>query len=251
HQLTKVTAFPGTPFWERMKEEGRIHDDVPWEDVNFYGGGFKHKNFEDHEIMEILLYGYKKLYESWGPTLMRQLRLELNGYEHCRASKHRLLREERAERHRDHCESLYPMIRACEHFAPNGIVRRQIRQLQERYVKNFGAPSTAQEAQSYFVLTRAFQEKAREALLPRNREPRQEPFKKYIYAGNRQARPGEAPYRVIYPRRDAGYERDRKLFRLQEQLFDKLLDTLDVVDEWRGRGRSRQHGEARRGFKSF
>lgn len=234
HQLTKVTAFPGTPFWERMKEEGRIHDDTPWEDVNFYGGGFKHKNFEDHEIMDFLLKGYRKLYKTWGPTLMRQFRLQLNGYESCRASSNPLLREHRSKRHRNYCRQLYPLARASEHFAPNGIVRRQIGQLHNRYVKNFGPPSTAQSVQSYYVLAKAFQEKLRGAILSQNREPRQEPFKKYVYPSAGERHPGRPPYRVFYPRTDWKYELDRKWMRTKNQAFDQLLGTLDRLDEWRG-----------------
>ncbi|MBI1987704.1 MAG: hypothetical protein HYS70_05105 [Nitrospinae bacterium] len=242
HQLTKVTAFPGTPLWERLKEEGRLRE-IPWEDVNFYGGGFKHKNFEDHEIMEILLHGYRKSYETHGPTLMRQLKVELNGYEYCRASQNQALRERRAERHREHCEQLYPLIRACEHFAPNGIVRRKIRQMEERYLKNFGQPSSALKAQSAYILAKAFQEKARESLLPRNREPRQEPFKKYLYSG-RAPVGDESPYRVVYPNRDQdwSYRLDRAWMDLKLGAMGQAFKALDAIDQLRGRQLTRTSG---------
>ncbi|MDP6560532.1 MAG: hypothetical protein QF619_10525 [Candidatus Binatia bacterium] len=234
HQLTKVTAFPGTPLWDRLKEEGRLRE-IPWEDVNFYGGGFKHKNFEDHEIMEILLYGYRKLYETHGPTVIRQFKVELNGYEYFRNHTNKALRERRAERHRDHCEQLYPLIRACEHFAPNGIVRRNIRQEEERYLRNFGEPSSAQKAQSAYILAKAFQEKAKEAISPRNRNPRQEPFKKYTYSGKPPVG-DEIPYRVSYPERqkDWGYRLDRAWMNLKTEAMGQAFQVLDGIDQLRG-----------------
>lgn len=235
HQLTKVTAFPGTPLWERMKEEGRMHENIPWEDVNFYGGGFKHKNFEDHEIMEIILYGYRKIYETHGPTLMRQFKLELNGYEHACSKGPDRVWERRAARHRDTCQQMYPLLRVCEHFAPNGIVRRKLRQQDERYRRNFGEPSTAQKVQSAYILAKGFQEKARESLDPRNRHPKEEPFKKYIYdKKNGNGSSQRAPYRVVYPQESLSFTLDRGWNEFKIGLFDKVLGVLDKVDERRG-----------------
>jgi len=68
HQISRVFPFPGTPLWYRLQEEGRVYD-VPWIDINFYGGGYKHKNFEPHEIEHLILEGYRKFYETWWNTL--------------------------------------------------------------------------------------------------------------------------------------------------------------------------------------
>ena len=38
-QLTRVCPFPPTPLWRMLKDEGRIREDVKWEDISFYGGG--------------------------------------------------------------------------------------------------------------------------------------------------------------------------------------------------------------------
>ncbi|MBI2876167.1 MAG: hypothetical protein HYY20_04735 [Candidatus Tectomicrobia bacterium] len=225
HQITHVSPFPGTPLWERLKEEGRCSD-VPWTEVNFYGGGYHHKNFEPHEIEQLILEGYRGFYETWGPTLLRHLQVELNGYEWCRASSDRLLREERAELHREGARQVYPMLRACEHFAPNGIVRRRIRQTGERYRKNFGPPSPSQEVTSYYILAKAFQARAQEAVDPRNRHPKEEPFKKYIYH-KQDNRSDSPPYWVVYPLPDRRYEIYQSLRSAKEQVFKAALGLLD------------------------
>jgi len=227
HQISRVSPFPGTPLWYRLKEEGRLLE-VPWVDQNFYGGGYKYKNFETHELEALILEGYRMFYETWGPTVMRQLKVELNGYEWCRASNNKLLREQRAGLHKEIAQSLYPLIRACDQFAPNGIVRRRIRQLYDRYVKNFGKPRPSQEIMSYYILAKAFQAKLHEVIDPRNRHPKEEPFKIYIYNKNGEGREGP-PYKVIYPQRDLSYEIYRTLREVKGNLFGRVLRWVDQV----------------------
>lgn len=225
HQISRVSPFPGTPLWHRLKEEDRLYD-IPWVDQSFYGGGMKYRNFEPHELESLTLEGYRKFYETWGPTVMRLLKVELNGYEWCRASNNKLLRQERAGLHQETAQMLFPMIRACEHFAPNGLVRRRIRQTQERYIKLFGKPRRSQEVMSYFVLAEAFRAKIQEAIDPRNRHPKQEPFKVYIYEKNGQGKNG-APYKVLYPVRDRGYEFYQAWRGIKEGALGKLMPFLD------------------------
>ena len=224
-QISRVSPFPGTPLWYRLKEEGRLME-VPWVDQSFYGGGYKYKNFEPHELEALILEGYRKFYETWGPTVMRQLKVELNGYEWCRASNDKLLREERAGLHKDIAQSLYPLIRACEHFAPNGIVRRRIRQTYDRYIKDFGKPTPSQEIMSYYILAKAFQAKLHETIDPQNRHPKEEPFKVYIYDKNGRGEQAP-PYRVIYPTQDNAYERYRTIREIKEKVLGKALKWVD------------------------
>lgn len=225
-QISQVVPFPGTPLWHRLKEEGRVSD-VPWEEVGFYGGGgYKYRNFENHELQSLILQGYRKFYETWGPTVMRQLKVELNGYEWCRAQSNKLLREERAELHREFAEALFPLIRASEHFAPNGIVRRRIRQIGERYVRNFGPANPSQEIMSHYVLAKAFQAKVQEALDPRGRHPKQEPSKMYIYDKKSRGK-DQPPYKVAYPDTSWRYELYRDFRDVKEGGFGKLLNLID------------------------
>jgi haloalkane dehalogenase len=232
-QLTRLCCFPGTPLYERLMEEGRIADH-PWEDVTFYGGGgYKHRSFEAHEIDDVIYQGYRNLYETWGPSAIRRLEVELNGYEYCKASEHKALRE-RAERHYNGSQMVYPLIRACEYFAPNGLVRRRINQIEKRYRELIGEPTSAQQVQANFVLLRAGVEKVRDKAYPRNRHPKEEPFKKYIYKGSANVVPGERPYHIAYPRKDTGFEVYRGIRDLKMSLFDTVSVMADRYDEWRG-----------------
>jgi radical SAM superfamily enzyme YgiQ (UPF0313 family) len=226
-QITRVSPFPGTPLWERLKEEGRLLD-VPWTDQTFYGGGYDYKNFESHELEQFILKGYERYFQTWGPTLMRQLRTSLHGYEYAKAKGPHRLWDRLAERHKESCLLLYPMIRASEQFAPNGLVRRKIRQYQEGYLKNFGPPAPSQTVQSYYVLAKAFQAKLKEAVDPMNRHPKQEPYKKFVYDKKGNGK-GSPPYKLLYPNRDRGYEFYRSFREIKEQAFGKVLNLIDGI----------------------
>lgn len=225
-QISRVSPYPGTPLWYRLKEEGRLLD-VAWEDQSFYGGGYKYKHFEPHELESLILEGYRKYYETWGPSLMRQLRIELNGYEYCRASNNPLLREGRLERHRDACYQLYPTIKSCEHFAPNGLVRRKIRQLEERYLRNFGRPNPSQVIQANYVWLKALQEKLLRSLFAYDRGPKQEPFKKFIYEKN--GKKDGPPYKLLYPQESSSYNFYRSYRDLKEGALGKALNLIDQL----------------------
>jgi hypothetical protein len=185
-----------------------------------------HKNFQPHEINEIIDVAYRKMYETWGPFLMRQLQVSLNGFEYCRASKHPALREAKAERHLHYAEGLYCFIKACERFAPNDRVRTRIRRLEHRYRQVVGEPSRSQRALSKYALAMAYLESAREAVFPRAHKPRREPTKIYEFGGNlRPLDELERPYRVKFPQRDIWFQVHRALEPLRGLLTGGIFST--------------------------
>ena len=201
HQFTRLSPFPGTALYDQLTEDDRVYPGTSWKDFTFYGdeGGMIHKNFLPHEINEIIDVAYRKMHETWGPFLMRQLQVSLNGFEYCRASEHPALREAKAERHLHYAEGLYCFVEACERFAPNDRVRTRIRRLEHRYRQVVGEPSRSQRALSKYALVMAYLESVREAVSPRARKPRREPTKIYEFGGNLRALDElERPYRVKF-----------------------------------------------------
>ena len=234
-QVTRVTPYPGTPLYDRLKEEGRIKE-FSWDTVSFFGGGHVPKNFTTHELMHLITRTDELLYETWGPSIMRQFKLDLIAYERFKDHPDPRLREQRARLHKKKAMKLYPMIRACEQFAPNGSVRKLIKDLEARWIHHFGEPSTAQRIQSQFILAKATGEKTRNFFNDRNREIKIEPAKKYIYSGNggNGKDTGELPYRLVYLNSDRGYEWDRKVKSFQDNLFSKITSWANTFDELRG-----------------
>jgi len=203
-QLTRLCPFPGTTLWNRMVEEGRVDPArVPAEAISFFGGGgLVPKHFYDHEIMEIIERGYTKLYETWGACLFRQWKVNMNGYEYGAAHADPIIRR-RSRFHRRMAREIYPLTLAMEVHAPNGTVRKRVRDQRNRYVELFGPPTTAQKFLERFVMRKADHAAEREARLPLNFTPKQEPYKRYQYA--RTAPPGECPYTVTHPNRELSY----------------------------------------------
>ncbi len=196
NQLARVCPFHGTKLYDRLKAEGRI-DEVPFSEMHFYGGGLRHKNFAAHEMMPLIERGYRRLYETWGSSTMRQLKVHLNGYEFCLRAKAKELRGQRAEFHRRFCEKLRPMIAANMRFAPNESVRQGLNKLEARGRRLLGEPSREQKLLSRYILYRAHIGKLHEACFPRSASPRQETPRRYSYAKSPETN-GDSPYTVEY-----------------------------------------------------
>ncbi len=201
YQLTRVSPFPGTPFWKRAKEENRLLD-VPWEDVHFWSGAHKAANFEGHELLDFIERGYEKLYETWGASITNKTFVHLNGYRFCRNAKSEILRDHKSQYHKKIAASLYPFIGACERFAPNGRVRRRMFKLEEFYRETLGEPTKSQRLLANYLARRAAKGKKWEEKDPQNRHPRDEICKLYRYDKNQgEMSDTSFPYEVEYPER--------------------------------------------------
>ena len=197
-QLTRVSPFPGTALWDRLKDEGRVSD-VPWEDVHFWSGAQKNVVLEPHETLNLTEYGYDLLYRTWGPSILRRLDVQLSGHVFCKRSSNPVLRQHKSFFFKRQCAMLWTSLRAMDRFAPNGIVRRRVRKLDERYRAVIGEPTPVMDALSKAVDLLVAAYKVKEFFDPMNRHPKEEPFKRYIYEKN--GDDGAAiPYRTEMPR---------------------------------------------------
>ncbi len=94
------------------------------------------------------------LYETWGACIFREWKVAMNGYEYCIDHSDQLIRQ-RAEFHRTISAELYPLTRAMEIFAPNGMVRKRVRDERSRYTRLFGEPTVGQKFSERVVIARA------------------------------------------------------------------------------------------------
>ncbi len=197
-QLTRLSPFPGTELWRRLKEEGRVMD-VPWEDVHFWSGAQKNISLETHETLNLTEYGYDLLYKTWGPSMLRRFEVSLNGYDHSINSDNPLMREHRSELFKRASVSTWLMLGAMERFAPNGVVRRRVFKADERFRELFGEPTKTMELMSKGVEKRALKFKMKHMFDPWNRKPREEPAKIYLYNKDKSIKDDDVPYITEYP----------------------------------------------------
>ncbi len=182
-QLTRVSPFPGTPLWERLREEGRVRE-VPWEDVHFWSGAQKNIALEPHETLNLTEYGYDLLYQTWGPSVLRRLDVQLNGYAYCLKSSDPIMRRHKAKFFKRQCAMLWTNVAAMDRYAPNGVVRRRVRKMDEKYRALIGEPTPVMKMLSRGMEQLVTLYKVKQFFDPLNRHPKEEPFKRYTYAKN-------------------------------------------------------------------
>jgi haloalkane dehalogenase len=201
-QLTRLSPFPGTVLWEKLKEEGRVTE-VPWEDVHFWSGAQVNKALEPHETLNLTDHGYDLLYRTWGPSILRRLDVQLNGYDHCVRSDSPILRRHKSLFYKRQCGLFWTFLYAMDRFAPNGIVRRRVRKMDEKYRRLIGEPTPVMKVMGRAIEGLATAFKLNQFLDPMNRHPKEEPFKRYIYDKNGDGTAstvnGGMPYRTEHP----------------------------------------------------
>ena len=194
-QLTRLSPFPGTALYNKMKKCGRIKD-VPWEDVHFWSGSQENVALEIHETLNLTEYGYDLIYKTWGPSILRKLDVLLRGYEFCMNSDNPIMRDHKSEFFKQQAAVLQSMCGAMNRFAPNGVVRRRVSKIDQKYRELIGEPTAIQRVLSRNMEERAKKFKIQNFLDPINRYPKEEPAKRYSYLKNKKFAEGDTPYKT-------------------------------------------------------
>ena len=222
-QLTRLSPFPGTELWRKLKDQGRVMD-VPWEDVHFWSGAQKNIALETHETLNLTEYGYDLLYRTWGPSMLRRFEVSLNGYEFCMNSDNPLMMEHRSKLFKRASVSSWLMLGAMERFAPNGVVRRRVFKADERFRELLGEPTPTMELLSKGVEKRALKFKIKHMFDPWNRRPREEPAKRYLYNKDETIKDDDIPYITEYPNKiPRKIRREMKMNNFKFNLMTRLL----------------------------
>jgi hypothetical protein len=179
-QITRLSPFPGTVLYQKAKEEHRVRN-VPWEDVHFWSGALVNSSLESHETLNLTEYGYDLMVKTWGPSLVRRFDVVLNGYENWIKSSNPIMRNHKTILFKQQAGLLWCTMNALDRFAPNGVVRRRIRKLDERYRKIIGEPTPVQKYASFVNTVLGIICRMRHFFSPINRFPKEEPFKRYTY----------------------------------------------------------------------
>ncbi len=207
-QLTRLSPFPGTELWRKLQDQGRVMD-VPWEDVHFWSGAQDNSAFEVHETLNLTEYGYELLYRTWGSSMLRRLDVLLNGYAYCQRSDNPVMRRHKARYFRTQAALFWNLVYGMDRFAPNGVVRRRVRKIDQRYRALIGEPTPVQEALGRALEGLAAGHRLRELFDPINMYPKEEPFKRYRYDDDSKGN-GSIPYRTEWPGRPSLRVRARR-----------------------------------------
>jgi len=219
-QLTRVSPFPGTPLWEKLREEDRVSD-VPWEDVHFWSGAQHNVHLEPHETLNLTEEGYALLHRTWGPCIARRLDVQLSGYAFCKRSDNPVLRRHRAAFFKRQAALIWTSLPAMERYAVNGVVRRRLRKIDEKYRAVIGEPTAVMKALARASEALVTELKVRELFDPLNRHPKEEPYKRYHYGNGNGQRNGAVPYTTEWSAKDLG----TRLQMARESAQLRMLET--------------------------
>ena len=194
-QVSILTVEPEMPWAKRFKTTPAEGSRYPWENYHLYGKTFEPKNFTYAQLLGVVESVYRQLYDEHGPSVMRVLRTNVNGYRTCVDSDHELLRTAKAAYFKRRIRAYSPLLKTAETFAPTDAVRNKVRVLRGDIVQLFGPFSSEHEDYEDMVLRRAEAEHTR--LCGRERAPQTDGFRRYRYrAGDARPRAPNKPYDV-------------------------------------------------------
>jgi hypothetical protein len=222
--------------WQRMKQEKRIRDDVRWEEISFYGGGgLAPRNFTEPELMAIIEGGYRQLYETWGASIARMLRVNLLGYEYCQDHRHRnRYLEDRAIFHKREAMTLFPLLKPMEIYAPNNTVRKRMKDLRRMYHRVIGEPTAFLAAAEKALVGVAGLARLADHLYPHDNAMVEEPYVRYVYDKPAPPYP-ECPYQASHPRRAWRHGLDHQVKRRLRNAVAGAQRIGHLIDRARGR----------------
>lgn len=225
-QLTRLSPFPGTALYDNLREDGRVRE-VPWEDVHFWSGAQVNISLEAHETLNLTEYGYDLLYRTWGASMLRKLDVMLNGYAYCMKSDNAILRNHKSVLFKQQSAMLWTLLAPMDRFAPNGVVRRRVRKVDEKYRSIIGAPTPMMKLLSRVCDRLAISFKKKNTIDPYNRHPKEEPFKRYVYEKDGSTTNGAVSYRTEFPNRTS--PAIRAAMKWNDLKFTLMLKLMKLV----------------------
>lgn len=145
YQIAPYTPCPGTPFYRRVKEEGRLLPEYTWSDIQIWKDDvFRTKNFGLGELRKVFDNAHEKLMHHNGPTVLNMHDVALSGYERYRKD-HRVHFQKRAEYLARKAQASYPALKTVKEFAATREVRDRVEELEKRYIRLLGQPSLGQK----------------------------------------------------------------------------------------------------------
>jgi hypothetical protein len=134
-QFSHYSPSPGTPLYDRLKQEGRLLSTIAWEDCHaFKQPWFLHPEFSLVEAEKVQERAYLEDFHRLGPSLVRVLATDIEGYLNLRESESAVLRA-RAERIAQDFKKYRPVLKACAALAPTEEMAGRIRHLLGRLEK--------------------------------------------------------------------------------------------------------------------
>jgi radical SAM superfamily enzyme YgiQ (UPF0313 family) len=137
-QFAHYSPLPGTPLWDRLREENRIFHDIPLAEWHaFKQPWFHHPEFTLREAQQIQQEAYRRDFHELGPSLLRYIAVEYEGWENLKSSAQPHLRA-RADFFASRMGRYQIILHAMEGLAPTADMRARIREVRAQIESAFG-----------------------------------------------------------------------------------------------------------------
>jgi len=154
-QILIYFAFPGTPLYQKVLEEGRYlgpyQDQPDYRTFDGFSMHFKHAHFTPNELETLQKELYRQCFEMLGPSLIRVMRAWFEGYQNMKHASQPLLRD-RAQRMRRYVRSALPGIYPAICFGPNRARREEARHFLREVQEEFGPLSVKDRLQCWVTV---------------------------------------------------------------------------------------------------
>ncbi|MFL6262986.1 MAG: hypothetical protein ACJ76Y_25075 [Thermoanaerobaculia bacterium] len=205
-QISVLTVEPAMPIGRRYDVGDAETRKYPWRNYHLYGQTFEPTDFTFGELLDRVDGLYGRMYQELGPSLLRMLECNLNGYRYCRRSRHPRLREDKATFFERRVRGQAPILPAVAELGPNPAIRGRARELDREVQELFGRPEEAQRVYRDHLLRKA---EAEYQLRGEGERPvRTDAFRRYEYGPQSSSPRDRKPY-VVSRTRPRGYEERR------------------------------------------
>ncbi len=148
---------PGTPFFERVRAEGLLRDDLAQEKDRYYRAcdGFaamvKHPHLSTEQLELAQRRSFEADMQELGPSIYRSLDTWFLGWQTLKDSQNPMLRLKAARLARE-IRKAYPVFMVGRLLGPNAEVRRRIRSLERSAHAALGRPNLGQRVRSLLAV---------------------------------------------------------------------------------------------------
>ena len=137
-QFSHYAPLPQTPLWNRMRDEGRLIPEIPWEEMHaFHEPWFHHPHFTTREGKEIQEQAYLRDFHELGPSPLRTIEAEYEGWKNLRHSEKPHFRA-RADFLSAQLKRHKILLQAMHNLVPTTPMRALVRHVQENVERSFG-----------------------------------------------------------------------------------------------------------------
>lgn len=148
-QFLILTSACTTPLYNRLKKEDRLLK-VPYTHWDGFHLVFKHPHIGKEELEQLLLEVYDKEYQKLGPSAIRYVERQLEGYKRFKNSSDSLLRL-RAEQFKKECANALPLFPTAAHHAPTKEIADWVRNLHKAIIAEVGSGGIGTKLRSAIV----------------------------------------------------------------------------------------------------